>query len=64
VVRNGYLPERELQTPVGPLPVHQPRVRDRRPEGERETFSPKVLPPYLRKTRSLEDLIPWLYLKG
>ena len=64
VVRNGSLPSRTIQTPLGDMPVAQPRVRDRRPVGERETFSPKVLPPYLRKTKSVEDLIPWLYLKG
>ena len=64
VVRNGSLPSRRLQTPVGDLEVQQPRVRDGRAVDERESFSPKVLPPYLRKTKSLEDLIPWLYLKG
>ncbi len=64
VVRNGYLPERMLQTPLGEVPVKQPRIRDRRPEPEREKFESKILPPYLRKTRSLEELLPWLYLKG
>ena len=64
VVRNGHLPERKLQTPLGEVPVHQPRVRDRRPAGEREVFQSSILPPYLRKTRSLEELLPWLYLKG
>ena len=44
--------------------VQQPRVRDRRPVGERETFRSAILPPYLRKTTSLEELYPWLYLKG
>ena len=64
VVRNGHLPGRALQTPVGPVTVRQPRVRDRRPVGERETFRSSRLPPYLRKTKSMEELIPWLYLKG
>ena len=64
VVRNGYLPRRELVTGVGPIAVQQPRVLDRRPGEEAEPFSSKVLPPYLRKTKSLEELIPWLYLKG
>ncbi len=64
VVRNGYLPEREIVTGIGPVKVKQPRVHDRRPEAEREKFSSAILPPYLRKTRSMEDLIPWLYLKG
>jgi len=64
VVRNGHLPERTIQTPLGDVPVKQPRVRDRRPAGERETFQPSILPPYLRKTKSIEELLPWLYLKG
>lgn len=64
VVRNGYLPERTIQTPLGEVPVKQPRVRDRRPGSEREKFESSILPPYLRKTRSLEELLPWLYLKG
>jgi putative transposase len=64
VVRNGYLPERKITTGVGEVTVTQPRVRDRRPAGEAEKFSSKILPPYLRKTKSIEELIPWLYLKG
>jgi putative transposase len=64
VVRNGHLPERTIQTGIGPIEVKQPRVRDRRPADERESFTSAILPPYLRKTRSLEGLIPWLYLKG
>jgi transposase-like protein len=64
VVRNGYLPAREIQTPLGGLPVQQPRVRDRREAGEREVFRSQLLPPYLRRTKSIEELIPWLYLKG
>jgi putative transposase len=64
VVRNGYMPEREVVTGVGPVKVRQPRVHDRRPEGLRERFTSEILPPYLRKTKTIEDLIPWLYLKG
>ena len=64
VVRNGHLPERSIQTPMGSVEVKQPRVRDRRDAGEREVFRSSILPPYLRKTKSLEDLLPWLYLKG
>jgi len=64
VVRNGHLPKRTLTTGVGPIEVEQPRVLDRRPPSEAEPFSSKILPPYLRKTKSLEELIPWLYLKG
>src|SRR5215831_9083320 len=64
VVRNGYLPERTITTGVGPVGVKQPRVHDRRPPQQREKFSSALLPPYLRKTKSIEELIPWLYLKG
>ena len=64
VVRNGHLPERTIQTGLGEIEVKQPRVHDRRPPTEREEFTPAVLPPYLGRTRSLEELIPWLYLKG
>lgn len=52
VVRNGYLPERKIITGLGEIEVRQPRVHDRRPEGQREPFSSKILPPYLRKTKS------------
>jgi transposase-like protein len=61
VVRNGHLPERTIQTGIGEVAVKVPRVRDR--AGELK-FSSSILPPYLRRTRSLEELLPWLYLKG
>ena len=65
VVRNGRLPSRQILTGAGPLEVSQPRVRDNSPEvHSRVTFSPSVLPPYLRKSKAIEELIPWLYLKG
>ena len=64
VVRNGSLPDREILTGVGPVTVSQPRVRDKRPIDQRATFTPKILPKYLRKTKSIEEMIPWLYLKG
>ena len=66
ITRNGYLPEREIQTGIGPLPVKVPRARDRQPDEESGSirFTSSLLPPYLRKTRSMEELIPWLYLKG
>ena len=66
VVRNGRLPERTIQTGVGPIEVSQPRVNDKRTDenGRRIRFSSKILPPYLRRTRSIDELIPWLYLKG
>jgi putative transposase len=64
VVRNGRLPKRTILSGVGAIEVDQPRVLDRRPKDEADFFSSKILPPYLRKTKSLEELIPWLYLKG
>ena len=65
VVRNGHLPFRELLTGAGTLAVQQPRVRDNSPDPEQRIhFSPSVLPAYLRKSPALEELIPWLYLKG
>ena len=65
VVRNGYLPARSIMTGAGPLEVQQPRVRDKAPRvDERVVFTSAILPPYLRKSRSIEELIPWLYLKG
>ena len=64
VVRNGYSPEREIVTSLGPIAVQQPRVRDKRQADEREKFSSKLLPAYLRKTSTVEEFLPWLYLKG
>jgi putative transposase len=64
VVRNGSHPQREILTGLGPITVQQPRVLDRRPPQGRETFTPGVLPPYLRRTRNIDEAIPWLYLKG
>jgi len=67
VVRHGHLPEREVMTGIGPVPVRQPRVRDRgAPAGDpgRIRFSPSILPPYMRRSKSIETLLPILYLKG
>src|ERR1051325_7136634 len=66
VVRNGRHPQRELQTPLGPIAVQQPRINDKRIDenGERMRFTSKILPPHLRKTKSIEQLVRWLYLKG
>jgi len=64
VVRHGYLPEREVMTGIGPVPVKVPRVRDRGKDAEKIRFSSTLLPPYLRRTKSIEELLPWLYLKG
>lgn len=65
VVRNGSLPAREILTGAGPLTVRQGRVRDNSADpNERAAFAPRVLPAYLRRTEAIEELIPWLYLKG
>ena len=66
VVRHGYLPERAIQTGIGAVRVKAPRTRDRDPEapGGRIRFTLSILPPYLRRSRSVEELLPWLYLKG
>ena len=65
IVRHGHLPERSIMTGIGPATVRQPRVRDRAGDaGERIRFSPNILPRYARRTKSLEVLIPILYLKG
>lgn len=62
VVRNGYLPERDVQTGIGAVRVKVPRVRERRGAGIR--FHAALLPPSIRRSTSLETLLPWLYLKG
>jgi putative transposase len=65
LVRHGHLPEREIMTGIGAIAVRCPRVRDRGGEGsERIRFSSAILPPYARRSKSLEVLIPILYLKG
>ena len=61
IVRHGYLPEREIQTGIGGVRVKAPRVRDR---AGRIRFTSSILPRYLRRTKSVEELLPWLYLKG
>jgi putative transposase len=64
LVRHGHLPEREIMTGIGPVAVRCPRVRDRVGDSERIRFSSAILPPYARRSKSLEVLIPILYLKG
>ena len=66
VVRHGFLPEREVMTGIGKVPVKVPRVRDRveKSKGDKIRFTSKIVPPYLRKAKSVEELLPWLYLKG
>ena len=62
VVRNGYLPERTLQTGIGPVTIKVPKIRSK--DGRPVTFHSALVPPYIRKTKSLESALPWLYLKG
>lgn len=62
VVRNGYLPERTITTGLGEVAVQVPKVRDRSGNGIK--FNSLLLPPYLKRTRSVEEVLPWLYLKG
>jgi len=62
VVRNGYLPEREILTGVGPVAVKVPKVRSRGEESV--VFRSSLVPPYVRKARRVEAALPWLYLKG
>jgi putative transposase len=62
IVRNGYQPRREVLTGVGPVPVQLPKTRDR--AGEGRYYRSELLPPYLKKAKRLEAVIPWLYLKG
>ena len=67
LVRNGYLPKREIQTGIGGIPVRIPRVRDRGTGEESEEiirFRSSLVPPYLRRSKSVEELLPLLYLKG
>jgi putative transposase len=66
LVRNGHAPERDIQTGIGSIAVRRPKLRDRGDGAgaERIRFTSKVLPPFLRRTRNIEELLPWLYLKG
>ena len=67
VVRHGHLPEREVMSGIGPVAVRQPRVRDREAAADapgRIRFTPSILPPYMRRSKSIETLLPMLYLKG
>jgi len=65
LVRNGHAPRRTIQTGIGPIAVERPRVRDRGAgDASRIRFTSAVLPAYLRRARNIEELLPWLYLKG
>jgi hypothetical protein len=59
VVRNGYLPERKVRTPLGRIPVKVPRVRDRlkTSDAERIKFSSKLISPYQRRVNAAENLV-------
>lgn len=62
IVRNGYLPERTVQTGLGDIEVKIPKTRDRSQQGIK--FNSSLIPPYLKRTQSLEEFLPWLYLRG
>jgi transposase-like protein len=62
VVRNGYQPERAVLTGIGAVTVQVPKTRDR--AGEGRCFRSGLLPPYLKKAKRLEAVLPWLYLKS
>jgi putative transposase len=62
IVRNGFLPGRTVQTGLGDVAIRAPRVRDRGDGSLR--FTSSILPPYLKRAKSVEELLPWLYLKG
>ena len=62
VVRNGYLPARTIQTGLGDVDIQVPKVRDRSKMGVK--FNSHLLPPYLKRSTSIEEMLPWLYLKG
>lgn len=63
-VRNGYLPEREIQTGIGNVTVQVPRLRDRKSASDGIRFGSSVIPKYLRRSGSMNELLPLLYLKG
>ena len=63
-VRNGTMPERSILTGLGPLAIQQPRVDDRKLKEQEDRFSSQVLPRYLRRVPSVDNLIPVFYLKG
>ena len=66
VVRNGHHPERMLQTGIGNIPIKKPKVNDKRVDesGTRLRFQSSIVPAYLKRTKSIEELVPWLYLRG
>jgi putative transposase len=61
IVRNGFRQPREVQTGIGSIQVKAPRARDQEPTQGRVKFTSSILPPYLRRSKSIEELLPWLY---
>ena len=64
VVANGFLPERQVVTAIGSVPIRQPRIEDRRSADQREKLNRRKRPPYPRRTSSLDEAIPWMDLYG
>ena len=64
LVRNGYHKSRKIQTGIGEVEARVPRMRNRFEGGEKIVYQSRILPPYLRRSKSIESLLPWLYLKG
>src|SRR3712207_1502856 len=66
LVRDGHAPERQIRTGIGPVEVRRPKLRDRgaAADGEPIRFTSAILPPHLRRTKNLGELLPWLHLKG
>ena len=65
VVRHGHLPERKIQTGVGEVSIKKPRVRDRGGNnGDKIKYTSALIPAYMRRSKSLDELIPALYLRG
>ncbi len=62
IVRNGYLPQRKIMTGLGPVDIQVPKTRDKGGQGLH--FRSELLPPYIKRTKSVETVLPWLYLKG
>lgn len=58
IVRNGHQPTRAIQTGLGDLDVARPCVHDRRTGPDREQFHSGILPPYLRRTKAIEEMLP------
>jgi transposase-like protein len=64
LARNGYLPEREILTGIGKISVRLPRLRDRGSAEEKVNFHSGLIPPYMRRSATIDEVLPLLYLKG